>query len=168
MKSAPKQRPAATEQNQTKQTPGQMDRSLRETVDGVPHVNTKRPCWAAKTLAEEVTELFPETRITYDNYDGRGAALDLGIDMADLNSQGREDLSQLIHLLGGAEGSGRILVRPTRSAHDQPFAVALMDDVEGVLAARATPGGRTMGGAGHSPGRAAQAAGGPLALRGTT
>ena len=49
MKSAPKQRPAATEQNQTKQTPGQMDRSLRETVDGVPHVNTKRPCWAAKT-----------------------------------------------------------------------------------------------------------------------
>ena len=31
MKSAPKQRPAATEQNQTKQTPGQMDRSLRET-----------------------------------------------------------------------------------------------------------------------------------------
>ena len=104
MKSAPKQRPAATEQNQTTQTPGQMDRSLRETVDGVPHVNTKRPCWAAKTLAEEVTELFPETRITYDNYDGRGAALDLGIDMADLNSQGREDLSQLIHLLGGAEG----------------------------------------------------------------
>ena len=40
MKSAPKQRPAATEQNQTKQTPGPMDRSLREAVDGVPHVNT--------------------------------------------------------------------------------------------------------------------------------
>ena len=122
MKSAPKQRPAATEQNQTKQTPGQMDRSLRETVDGVPHVNTKRPCWAAKTLAEEVTELFPETRITYDNYDGRGAALDLGIDMADLNSQGREDLSQLIHLLGGAEG--RIDVTPVLTGIVPPEGVA--------------------------------------------
>ena len=54
MKSAPKQRPAATEQ------------------------------------VDELAQVF--------------AALDLGIDMADLDSQGREDLSQLIHLLGGAEG----------------------------------------------------------------
>lgn len=46
-------------------------------------------------------------------------------------------------LLGGPEGSGRVLVRPTRSSHDQQFAVALMDDIEAVLAARQGQGVRS-------------------------
>lgn len=52
-------------------------------------------------------------------------------------------LSETPGLLQGAEGTGRILVRPTTSAHDQAFAVALMDGIEGVLAERARAGVRT-------------------------
>ncbi|MEZ4321587.1 MAG: efflux RND transporter permease subunit [Myxococcota bacterium] len=54
-----------------------------------------------------------------------------------------QQLADAPDLLAGSDGTGRILVRPDGSANDQPFAIAVMDDVDGVLAAHAQPGIRT-------------------------
>lgn len=51
-----------------------------------------------------------------------------------------QDLANAPDLLRGANGRSRILARPTDSSHNQPFAVAVMEDVDAVLAKHATPG----------------------------
>ncbi len=50
-----------------------------------------------------------------------------------------EKLVEAPDLLQGASGTGRILVRPTGSANDQPFAIAVMEDIEKVLDDNAHP-----------------------------
>lgn len=54
-----------------------------------------------------------------------------------------QKLSEAPSFLAGSEGTGRILVRPAGSANDQPFAIAVMDDVEAVLADNQRDGVRT-------------------------
>lgn len=73
-----------------------MDASIRESRTGTIHVNQQRPCYAAKTLVAEVTELFPETPFEYSNYDGRNTALDVSFDLTMLD---HEDTASLIALL---------------------------------------------------------------------
>jgi predicted RND superfamily exporter protein len=43
--------------------------------------------------------------------------------------------SQNTSLLGTSDGKGKVLVRPTGSSHDAPFATRLMDDIDAVVAA---------------------------------
>lgn len=51
-----------------------------------------------------------------------------------------EDLAKSPDLLRGGNGRARILARPSDSSHNQPFAVAVMEDVDAVLAKHAVEG----------------------------
>ena len=75
-----------------------MDPSIREQVIGTPATNNKRVCYAIKTLAAEVGELFPETPVEYSEYDGRNTALDATFDLTVLDESDRTLFRDLLRL----------------------------------------------------------------------
>lgn len=76
-----------------------MDPSVREESVGTPTVNTRRVCYAAKTLVAEVEALFPETPVEYSNHDGRNTALDVSFDLTVLDSEDAASFLTLMSLL---------------------------------------------------------------------
>ncbi len=76
--------------------PKPMDDSVREQAVGTPATNTQRVCWAVKTLVQEVTSLFPETEVTYGNYDGRNTALSATFDLIGLDEPDQSDFKTLL------------------------------------------------------------------------
>lgn len=58
-----------------------MDPAAREAATAEPTENTKRVCYALRTLVGEVAELFPETPIEWTDYDGRNTALGVTFDL---------------------------------------------------------------------------------------
>lgn len=83
-----------------------MDASVTEAKMGAPAKHTERVCYAAKTLAAEVTGLFPETPVRYSNYDGRNTALDVEFDLTAISAD--EDADALMRLLDALAGDIRI------------------------------------------------------------
>ena len=75
-----------------------MDPSIREQVIGTPATNNKRVCYAIKTLAAEVGELFPETPVEYSEYDGRNTALGVTFDLTVLEPEEADQFCSLLKL----------------------------------------------------------------------
>ena len=73
-----------------------MDDGIREQAVGTAATNTKRQCWAIKTLVAEVDHLFPDTPVTYDNYDGRNTALGVTFDFMEVDEADRGFLIDLL------------------------------------------------------------------------
>lgn len=117
-----------------------MDDTVHEARVGAPKTNTQRQCWAAKTLAAEVLDMFPETPVEYSNYDGRNTALDVSFDLTGLDSQDRADMLTVLSLLDDSAYNedqrirevtaedGQVLVSFRSSARTQdsrePFGIA--------------------------------------------
>lgn len=66
---------------------------------GTPATNTVRVCWAAKTLVEEFTDLFPETPVEYSNPDGRNTMLDVTFDLTVLDDEMEDAATALLELI---------------------------------------------------------------------
>lgn len=79
--------------------PEPMDSGAPERKSGEVAANSKRECWAIKTLVTEVIDLFPETGIEYSNYDGRNAALAVRFDLSPLDDDSQIDLAALLPLM---------------------------------------------------------------------
>lgn len=78
-----------------------MDDGIRERSIGEMRPNAKRQCWAIKTLVAEVHALFPETVVSYDDYDGRNTALSVTFQLDGFNTDtDADDLHNLLALLG--------------------------------------------------------------------
>lgn len=67
-----------------KNGPEAMDPSIRENVVGHDVLPQARVCYAAETLVEEVTALFPETAVDFAKANGRGVALEVIFQTHDL------------------------------------------------------------------------------------
>lgn len=78
-----------------------MDASISEARVGTPSTNNQRPCWAIKTLNEEVWSLFPETPVEYSNFNGRNTALDVTYDLTAIPEDERALAGKVIALLAG-------------------------------------------------------------------
>lgn len=65
---------------------------------GTPATNNVRVCWAAKTLVNEFTDLFPETPVEYSNPDGRNTMLDVSFDMTAVDDVDRDAAVALLEL----------------------------------------------------------------------
>lgn len=77
-----------------------MDDGIREEARGVPRANHPRVCGAIKQLVSEVTALFPETGMAYDDLDGRNTSLSVTFDFSALDEDtDRVDASYLIRVL---------------------------------------------------------------------
>ena len=83
-----------------------MDDSAVTHAIGTPAVNNKRPCWAAQTMVEEFTELFPETNHEFTGFNGRKAAVSV---IFDLSMLGEDDLEIALDLLQCARVDPRIM-----------------------------------------------------------
>jgi len=75
-----------------------MDATIRERQNGIVATNSKRVCWAIKTLVAEMADLFPETPVEYSNHDGRNTALDVTFDLSVLDDEDRSTLIALFTL----------------------------------------------------------------------
>lgn len=62
-----------------------MDDSAFVHAVGTPAVNNQRPCWAAQTMVDEFTELFPETNHEFSGYNGRNTAVSVIFDFSMLD-----------------------------------------------------------------------------------
>ena len=80
----------------TPKTPEPMDDSAVTHAIGTPAVNNKRPCWAAQTMVEEFTELFPETNHEFTGFNGRNAALEVLFDLSMLDFGDLETAQDLL------------------------------------------------------------------------
>lgn len=80
--------------------PKQMEASATPpAATGTPATNTVRVCWAAKTLVEEFTELFPETPVEYSGPDGRNTMLDVTFDITAVPDTERDGATALLELV---------------------------------------------------------------------
>lgn len=86
--------------NQDKKTPVPMDDGIREVAEGTPFTNRQRQCWAIKTLVAEVDHLFPDTPITYGDYDGRNTAMSVEFDLMNVDEPDRTYATDLFRMLG--------------------------------------------------------------------
>lgn len=66
---------------------------------GTPATNNVRVCWAAKTLVNEFTDLFPETPVEYSNPDGRNTMLDVSFDLTAVPDSDRDAAAALLELV---------------------------------------------------------------------
>jgi hypothetical protein len=118
-----------------------MDPSFQEDRTPVVKANQQRVCHAIKTLTEEVWALFPETPVTYDNYNGRNTALTVVFDLSSLpEDRDRVDLIVLLELIESDERVQSVLVEdgtvavtmranPRTQDSREPFGVALALDI---------------------------------------
>lgn len=100
-----------------KNTP--MDPSARETTGGAARPNAKRVCGALKTLSAEVADLFPETTVTYHDYDGRNTALTAAFDYTALDEAARSMFADLMSVLNVDE---RVLIVEVMGTHEEMVA----------------------------------------------
>lgn len=78
-----------------------MDDGIREEAVGTAATNRQRQCWAIKTLVAEVDHMFPETPVTYGDYDGRNTAMSVEFDFMGLDDDDtRSYVVDLFTMLG--------------------------------------------------------------------
>ena len=80
-----------------------MDPSAKEVAAPSGVVRRARPCWAIKTLAAEVFDLFPEATYTLDGYDQFNTALEITYDTGSV-----EDEHLFSALLSCVKGDPRV------------------------------------------------------------
>ena len=94
-------KPAASRNTSSDRAPEMMDDSTPErATPAAPVPNNKRTCHAAKQLIKELTEAFPETGTTVEDYNGRNVGLSVVIDGSMLDSDDAINLYEMFNLIG--------------------------------------------------------------------
>lgn len=79
--------------------PEPMDASAPERAEGKASDTNQRTCYAARTLVEEVSDLFPEVGINIENYNGRNVGLDVVIDASMMDNDDAILLYQTVGMI---------------------------------------------------------------------
>ena len=84
---------------QEKSGPAPMDPSVRETSVAAPVANHPRTAYSLETLAQEMTNLFPETSVEFSSVNGFNVALDATFDVFSIDESDREHFVSLLRLV---------------------------------------------------------------------